>query len=196
MFDYIHGRIISKSPTNLVLETSGIGYLINIPLSTYDSLPDKGEATVYTQLFLRDDVFNLYGFATLEERDIFKLLISVNGVGPKIALTILSSSPLNDFKNAIVNENFKALVTIKGIGKKTAERLVLELKESIKSISLPLASAKKGKEDKVVSDAVMALISLGYIKPTAEKAVNNALKTFNIEDGDLEALIRHALKNA
>lgn len=149
---------------------------------------------IFTQLFIRDDLLTLYGFSTTDERAIFKLLISISGIGPKIALAILSGSTLNDFRDSIINEDVNALVRIKGIGKKTAERVILELKESIKGVSLTPASKEKEKKDKLIEDAVMALISLGYIRSTAEKAVNNSLKTFKIEDG-IEALIRQALKN-
>lgn len=194
MIDYIRGKMISKAPTHLVLESAGIGYFINIPLSTYDIVPDKGEVQVFTQLFIRDDLLILFGFATTDERAIFKLLISVSGIGPKIALAILSGSPLNDFKEAIVNENVSFLSKIKGIGKKTAERVVLELKETIKSVSLTPASKEMAKKGEIVKDAVMALISLGYGRSIAEKAVNNALKTSKTEEG-IEALIRQALKN-
>ena len=90
MIDYIHGRMISKSPTHLILESSGIGYYINIPLSTYDNLPEEGDVKIFTQLFIRDEVISLFGFFTNEERDVFRLLITVSGIGPKIALTVLS----------------------------------------------------------------------------------------------------------
>lgn len=194
MFDYIQGRMISKSPTHLVLESAGIGYFINIPLSTYDNIPNHGEVKIYTQLFIREDLITLFGFATTDERSIFKLLISVSGIGPKIALAILSGSPLNDFKETIVNEDVKALATMKGIGKKTAERIILELKDSIKGVALRPASKEVERKDKLTEDAIMALISLGFNRPIAEKAVNNALKSFKIEEG-IEILIRNALKN-
>ena len=186
--------MISKSPTHLVVESAGIGYFINIPLSTYDNIANQGEVKVFTQLFIREDVITLFGFATTDERSIFKLLISVNGIGPKIALAILSGSPLNDFKETIVNEDVKAIARIKGIGKKTAERIILELKESIKCVALSPATKEVAKKDKLTEDAIMALISLGFNRPIAEKAVNNALKNFEIEDG-IEILIRNALKN-
>lgn len=195
MFEYIRGTIASKSPTSLILESSGIGYQLNIPLSTYDNIPDEGEVKIYTQLFIREELINLYGFSTTEEREVFKLLISVSGIGPKIALAILSGGPLSDFKEAIISENVKVISAIKGIGKKTAERVVLELKESIKSVTTATVSAAKGKKDQLYGDAIMALMSLGFTRPTAEKAVDNAFKTFDVND-DIETLIRLALKNA
>ncbi len=178
----------------MILECSNKGYYISIPLSTFDTLPDKGQAKLFTQLFIRDDLITLYGFATTEERDVFKLLISVSGVGAKIALAILSGGPLNDLKESIVGGDSKALGRIKGIGKKTAERLVLELKDSIKSVSTIPASKEKSEKDNIIEDAILALISLGYVRSTAEKAVNDSLTTFSADDG-IEALIRLALKN-
>ena len=150
---------------------------------------------VFTQLFIRDDLFALYGFATVDERTIFKLLINISGIGPKIALAILSGSQLEDFKKAIVNDNVNALSRIKGIGKKTAERIVLELKESIKKISLVSVSKENAEEDMMVEDAIKALISLGHIQSTAEIAVNKAVETFTFGKDDIGALIRQALKN-
>lgn len=196
MFDYIRGRMATKSPTNIVLESSGIGYLVHTPLSTYDSIPaaDK-EVKLYIQQFIRDDVIVLYGFATTEEREIFKLLISVSGIGPKIALAILSGSPLNDFTKAIGCGDVKALSRIKGVGKKTAERIILELRESIKAVSPDnTASKETSQQNRIIEDAILALMSLGYVRSVAEKAVDNSLPAFKKGDG-VESLIRHALQN-
>ncbi|MGR3317314.1 MAG: Holliday junction branch migration protein RuvA [Candidatus Anammoxibacter sp.] len=195
MYDYIRGEIISKSPTHIVIEAAGIGYFVNIPLSTFDNIPNKGEVKVYTQLFIRDELFALFGFATIDERAIFKLLISISGIGPKIALAILSGSQLEDFKEAIVNDDIKTLSRIKGIGKKTAERIVLELKESIKNVPIVPATKEKAEKDQMIEDAIKALISLGHVQSTAEIAVNNALKTFKSGKDDIGSLIRQALQN-
>ena len=195
MYDYIRGEIVTKSPTHIVIESAGIGYFVNIPLSTFDNIPNKGEVKVYTQLFIRDELFTLFGFATIDERAIFKLLISISGIGPKIALAILSGSKLEDLKEAIVNDNVKFLSRIKGIGKKTAERIVLELKESIKNISIIPATKEKAEKDQMIDDAIKALISLGHVQSTAEIAVNNAVKTFKFGKDDIGAFIRKALQN-
>ncbi len=194
MYDYIRGRMISKSPTHIIIESAGIGYFINIPLSTYDKIPDQGDAKIFTQMFIREELMTMFGFATIDERSIFRLLISISGIGPKIALAILSGSPLNDFKEAIIKEDVNTIKKIKGIGKKTAERIVLELKGAMKDVSQQQGSKEEKTENNQIEDAVMALVSLGYVRATAEKAVDNALKTFNTEDG-IEALVRLALKN-
>ena len=194
MYDYIRGRMISKSPTHIIIESAGIGYFINIPLSTYDKIPDQGDAKVFTQMFIREELMTMFGFATIDERAIFRLLISISGIGPKIALAILSGSPLNDFKEAIIKEDVNTIKKIKGIGKKTAERIVLELKGAMKDVSHQQGSKEEKTENNLIEDAVMALVSLGYVRATAEKAVDNALKTFNTEDG-IEDLVRLALKN-
>ena len=195
MYDYIRGRMISKSPTHIIIESAGIGYFINIPLSTYDKIPDQGDAKVFTQMFIREELMTMFGFATIDERAIFKLLISISGIGPKIALAILSGSPLNDFKEAIIKEDVNTIKKIKGIGKKTAERIVLELKGSMKGVSQQQGSNEEKAKDNLIEDAVMALVSLGYMRAAAEKAVDYALKSFNSEDG-IEALVRLSLKNA
>ena len=195
MYDYIRGRMISKSPTHIIIESAGIGYFINIPLSTYDKIPDQGDAKVFTQMFIREELMTMFGFATIDERAIFKLLISISGIGPKIALSILSGSPLNDFKEAIIKEDVNTIKKIKGIGKKTAERIVLELKGSMKDVSQQQGSNEEKTKDNLIEDTVMALVSLGYVRASAEKAVENALKSFNSEDG-IEALVRLSLKNA
>ncbi len=194
MIDYIHGKMISKSPTHLILESSGIGYYINIPISTYDNIADEGDVKIFTQLFIREEIITLFGFSSTEERDVFRLLITVSGIGPKIALTVLSGGAIADFKDAVVNGDLKTLASIKGIGKKTAERVILELKDSIKRVSTSSVSAGKGKKDQLHDDAVMALVSLGFKQATAEKAVDDAFKTFDV-NGDIEALIRQALKS-
>jgi holliday junction DNA helicase RuvA len=185
MLDYIRGRVISKSPTRLILEVAGIGCLLHIPLSTFEKIPKHGEATILTQLFIREDQIKIFGFATGEERDLFQLLLSVNGIGPNTAITILSGSTVDDIKRAVINEDAKSLEKIKGVGKKTAERIILELKETIKEITTSISTGM---------NAVMALISLGYGRSIAEKAVSDAAKKLQTID-TIEALVREALKH-
>lgn len=120
MLDYIRGQVISKSPTKLVLEVAGVGYLLHIPISTFEKIPSRGEVTIHTQLFLREDGIKLFGFASDEERGLFQLLLSVNGVGPTMAIAILSGSTANDIKCAIAREDTKALMRIKGVEKKNS----------------------------------------------------------------------------
>ncbi|MBM4065343.1 MAG: Holliday junction branch migration protein RuvA [Planctomycetes bacterium] len=193
MLDYIRGRVINKSPTRLILEVAGIGYLLHIPLSTFEKIPKHGEVTILTQLFIREDQIKIFGFATGEERDLFQLLLSVNGIGPNTAITILSGSTVDDIKRAVVNEDAKALEKIKGVGKKTAERIILELKETIKEITTSISTGMDVQQKAFVSDAVMALISLGYGRSIAEKAVSDAAKKLQTID-NIEVLVREALK--
>lgn len=193
MLDYIRGRVINKSPTRLILEVAGIGYLLHIPLSTFEKIPKHGEVTILTQLFIREDQIKIFGFATGEERDLFQLLLSVNGIGPTTAITILSGSTVDDIKRAVINEDAKALEKIKGVGKKTAERIILELKETIKEITTSISTGMDVQQKAFVSDAVMALISLGYGRSIAEKAVSDAAKKLQTID-NIEVLVREALK--
>jgi len=193
MLDYIRGRVISKSPTRLILEVAGIGYLLHIPLSTFEKIPIHGEVTILTQLFIREDQIKIFGFATGEERDLFQLLLSVNGIGPNTAITILSGSTVDDIKRAVINEDAKALEKIKGVGKKTAERIILELKETIKEITTSISTGMDVQQKAFVSDAVMALISMGYGRSIAEKAVSDEAKKLQTID-NIEVLVREALK--
>ncbi len=193
MLDYVRGMVVSKSPTRIVLEVSSIGYLLHIPLSTFEKIPDQGEVTLRTQLFIRDDQVKVFGFATEEERGLFQLLLSVTGIGPNTAIAILSGSSVDDIKRAVIMEDAKALEKIKGVGKKTSERIVLELKERIKEIATTLPSGLDFRQKTIISDAIMALISLGYGRAVAEKAVSEAAKKLQTVD-NIEVLVREALK--
>lgn len=192
MFDFIYGTIAHKTPTTATIETNGIGYKIHIPLSTYEKISSKKNAKLYTKLSIRDDELKVYGFFSLEERTLFNLLLSVNGVGSNMALTILSSSSINQFEKYVVSNDSKSLQRIKGIGKKTAERIILELKETIKCILPDSKSSTDTKKMAIISDAIMAMISLGYAKPEAERAVNKASENIDIAEG-VEVLIKEAL---
>jgi len=192
MFDFIYGNIACKNPTTVTIETNGIGYKLHIPLSTFEKISDKEKAKLYTKLSIRDDEIKIYGFYSLEEREMFNLLLSVNGVGSNVALTILSSSSISQFESYVVSNDPKSLQRIKGIGKKTAERIILELKESIKSILPFSTSPAETKNMAIISDAIMAMISLGYAKSEAEKAVSKATDNIDVTEG-VEVLIKEAL---
>jgi len=192
MFDFIYGNIACKNPTTVTIETNGIGYKLHIPLSTFEKISDKEKAKLFTKLTIRDDEIKIYGFYSLEEREMFNLLLSVNGVGSNVALTILSSSSISQFESYVVSNDPKSLQRIKGIGKKTAERIILELKESIKSILTFSTSPAETKNMAIISDAIMAMISLGYAKPEAEKAVSKATDNIDVTEG-VEVLIKEAL---
>ena len=192
MFDFIYGNLVHKTPTTATIETNGIGYKIQIPLSTFEKISNKKITKLYTKLSIRDDEIKVYGFFSLEERDLFNLLLSVNGVGSSMALTILSSSSISQFERCVVGNDLKSLQRIKGIGKKTAERIILELKETIKCVLPDTNSPTETKNMAIISDAIMAMISLGYAKPEAENAVNKASDKVDIADG-VEVLIKEAL---
>ena len=199
MLDYIRGQVVSKSPTRLILEVAGIGYLLHIPLSTFEKIPNHGEVTVLTQLFIKEDQVKVFGFATREERDLFQLLLAVNGIGPNTAITILSGSSVGDIKNAVINEDTKALEKIKGVGRKTAERIILELKGIIREVTPSIFAGIDIQQKAMVSDAIMALVSLGYTRSTAEKAVSETVKRSKTVDNidvltSIGVLVKEALK--
>ena len=192
MFDFIYGNLAYKNPTTATIEANGIGYKIHIPLSTFEKISNEEKAKLYTKLTIRDDEIKIYGFYTLEERDLFNMLLSVNGVGSNVALTILSSISITQFERYVVDNDPKSLQRIKGIGKKTAERIILELKETIKSILTDSRSSAETKNIAVITDAIMAMISLGYAKPEAEEAVRKASDNIDATEG-VEVLIKEAL---
>jgi Holliday junction DNA helicase RuvA len=197
MIAYIQGTIAEKNPTRAVIDVQGVGYEILIPVSSYDTLGAKGESVkLLTYLHVREDILQLFGFATAEERELFLLLISVSGIGPKSALGILSSIAVKDFKRAIVHEDFNLLTAVPGIGKKTAQRIVVELKEKVSKLATFEESAVRtlSTKEQVTDEAMMALISLGYVKAAAEKAIAKALRDNPDKAFTLQELIKAALR--
>lgn len=194
MIARIKGQVLEALPNRIILDVGGIGYLAMIPLSTFDKInPVVGQvAELQTYLHVRENLMVLYGFATSEEKDLFLLLIErVTGIGPSIGMAILSGMPVEDFKGAVVNGDIAALSKVKGLGKKTAERIVLELKDKVGVAEAWEASGGPG-GNAAASDAELALIALGYKQADAKKAIGAALKV----DAQLEAdeLIRTALR--
>ena len=196
MISYIRGTLVEKTPARIVIEAAGVGYEMLIPLSSFDTLgPVGSEALVRTHFHVREDAHELYGFASEKERWLFRLLLTVSGIGPRSALTILSGAGVDDFCDAIVREETDTLTAISGVGRKTAQRLIVELKSKISQQDVQLIGAGgKGALRDGVAEAVQALISLGFTAPIARKAVEkfaeNAKKTLSVEE-----LIRGALKN-
>jgi holliday junction DNA helicase RuvA len=188
----------------VVIDCGGVGYAVSVPLSTLDNVPPTGEiVTLLTHLAVREDAMQLYGFLTKHERDVFHLLTSIQGIGGRIALGILSASTLDGLKRAILAENIAALQRLPGIGKKTAERIVVELREKVVAIGIDVegrmdASARDGKEGTAegaaAEDAISALQALGYSKTSAEKAVHSVLKQRPDIVDSSEELIRAALR--
>ena len=173
MIGYLSGKIISKKPTRILLDVNGVGYILNISINTFEKLPDEKEAvSLYTYLAVREDSLTLFGFFSESEKQMFELLISVNGIGPKLGQSILSGIQIDDLRDAIKSANLSRIIAIPGIGKKTAERILIDLKDKMDGVieehstSIPF---------KIKDDAVAALTTLGYNQKTAEKAVRDVL---------------------
>ncbi len=191
----ITGQLAVKSPTMLVVEVNGLSYEVNVPLSTYERVgKENSEVSLYTMLIVREEDLQLYGFATEDERKLFKLLISVSGIGPRTALGLLSSANVADIFGFIASSNLQALMSIPGIGKKTAERVVLELRDKILKLDIGIASEALDGKEEVRSGAVEALLALGYSRIQSERAIREAMKTNSSATGSVEELVRSALK--
>ena len=193
MIGSLIGLIKEKKPSLLLLEVNGVGYEINVPLSTSFQLPKKGEsAYLLTHLIVREDQHTLYGFATEEERNLFRTLIKISGVGAKMALTILSGINVNGFVQSVINEDIDTLVHLPGIGKKTAERLIVEMKDRIDGITDNLESSPSTtSETSIAVEARNALVNLGYKNSEAKKILDN----IDTKGLSVEELLRQALKS-
>ena len=195
MIALLKGQIAFKSIDHLILEVGGVGYRLLIPLSTFYALPDEGPVRLHVHTHVREDAIHLYGFLTSGEREMFGTLLSVSGVGPKLALNVLSHIPVPDLNQALGSGDVKRLSGLPGIGRKTAERLVLELKEKARKLtagqeSAP-AAAPGGSETDPFADILSALVNLGYKENQARKV----LETMEIPPGiALEDVLKGALK--
>ncbi len=198
MIAYLQGTLVESYPTHTVIDVNHVGYHVLIPLSSYDKLPAIGsEVKLLTHLQVREDAHILFGFATEPERDLFRLLVTrVSGVGPKLALAVLSGMAVAQFQNAVVDNDVSAISKIPGLGKKTAERIVLELKDKVGVAAAWQAAGQApagSPRETHANDAVLALISLGYKQTDAQRTVRHILDS---ESGELpsEELVRKALK--
>jgi Holliday junction DNA helicase RuvA len=198
MITFLQGKLVDALPTQVVVDVNGIGYEALIPLSSFDKLPPPGQPVrLLTQLIVREDAHTLYGFMSAGERDLFKLLIhSVSGIGPKTALSILSGMNAVTFRGAVANSDVKALSQISGVGKKTAERIVVELRDKIGAAgALEAASARHSlsPDDQKTNDATLALIALGFKQNEAHDAVRAAQVMLGAA-ATVEQLVRACLK--
>jgi holliday junction DNA helicase RuvA len=197
MIASLNGILKGKSPTEVLVDVNGVGYSVSIPLSTYSTLGDLNSPVhLLTHLHVREDAMQLFGFATEAERQLFRLLISITGIGPKIAQGILSGISVPDLRQHIAGGNIAALTSIPGIGKKTAERLIVELRDKIGKIE-PSSAAGLISGDRNVeirSEALLALTSLGYNRIAAEKALRMAINDTAGSQLSVEDLIKKALK--
>jgi len=193
MIDFLEGNVVTRKPTSAVVQVGGIGYQLSIPISTYEALPETGPAKVLTFQYVREDTLKLFGFATQGERELFELLLSVSGVGPSIALTALSGCSVEQLRTMILDGNVGALSKIKGIGKKTAQRIVIDLAESAKGLAAS-SSTTRSPASMAASDAVLGMVALGYKQPQAERAVTKAMETLG-QEAKTEDLLRESLKH-
>lgn len=199
MIHFLRGKLVEALPTQITVEVSGIGYEVLIPLSSFDKLPSRGgDITILTHLSIREDAHVLYGFMTAAEREMFRLLIhTVSGIGPKMALNILSGINIATLRTAVATGDVKSLSQISGVGKKTAERIVVELKDRLgKVAALEPGGAWRpslSPEDEKLSDAIAALIALGFKQPEAHEAVRGAQILLGPQAG-VDQLVRAALK--
>jgi len=198
MITFLHGKLIEALPTHVTVDVSGVGYEALIPLSSFDKLPQPGQPVkLLTQLVVREDAHTLYGFMTPDERDLFRLLTNtVSGIGPKTALNILSGISVTAFRGAVANSDVKALSQISGVGKKTAERIVVELRDKVgKAGAWEASSAKHGlsADEQRINDAVLALVALGFKQLDAHDAVRAAQAVLGTQ-ATVEELVRACLK--
>ena len=192
MISYLEGKLIEKNPTHVVVDINGIGYDVNIPVSTYEKLDSVGQQVkLLTYQYVREDTLQLYGFSSIEEKETFKLLLSVSGIGPKLSLGVLSCISVEDFLRSILQEDIDLLTGISGIGKKTAQRLIVELKEKVGKMELK-ESKTPDKIGTKENEATLALVSLGYGKIEARRVVQQVMSQSK-EDFSIEELVKKAL---
>lgn len=199
MFAYLKGTLVTAHPTYAIVDVQGIGYSLFIPCRVLGELPALGKSVqFYTTFVVREFSHSLYGFLNSQERDIFEVLMNVSGVGPKLALSLIGHLTFNELQIAVAHQDLPTLCRVPGVGKKTAERLIVELKDKLPTL-LPLDAAHltipvNDRKTQQIQDAILALINLGYNQNTAQKAIKQSLKDLP-EESDLATLITSALKN-
>lgn len=174
MIGYLKGKVVSKKPTKIIIDVNGVGYLVNISISTFEKISDLETVSLYTYLNVKEDALDLYGFYSVAEKEMFEMLISVSGIGPKSAQSILSGIQIDELKEALKTGNMSRILSIPGIGRKTAERLMVELRDKVESLAVDFENAGVSSYG-IRSDAVMALANLGYNQKVAERVVRGAL---------------------
>lgn len=197
MISYLKGKLSFKDPTHVIIDVNGIGYHVNISLATYGDIKDAENIMLHTYLHVKEDSHTLYGFSSIAEKNMFLNLISISGVGPSTGLMVQSSLSSGELKQAIVNEDVKVIQGVKGIGGKTAQRIILELKDKIKKEGLyqDTSDLAAPSHNTIRSEALSALITLGINKSAAEKSIDRILKNSG-NTITLEELIKLTLKNA
>lgn len=196
MITYLKGKLVHKDPTHVIIEVNGIGYQVSISLHTFSEIKDQEDIRLSTYLQIREDAHVLFGFSSAREKQLFQHLISVNGIGPGTAMVVLSYLPPEELRAAIIREDAVTLQSIKGIGGKTAQRLILELKDKLrKEAGEEISSGSTTSHNKTKEEALTALTTLGIARPAAEKSIDAVLKRSG-NSLTLEELVKQALRNA
>lgn len=190
MITQIKGRLVEKNLTNIVIDCHGVGYYINISLNTHSQIGNSEELLLFTHLHIKEDSHTLYGFVTQNERSIFRLLISISGIGPSIARTMLSSMDPHEIQKSILGENLEAIKSIKGIGLKTAQRVLIELKDKVQKIE-GFDENLQSKSNTIKEETLSALEVLGYSRRQTEKVIDNIIQSH--PESSIEELIKSAL---
>ncbi len=192
MITHINGKLIEKNPTYVIIECNGVGYFLNISLNTYAKIPDAEALKLYTYLYIKEDSHTLFGFVDKVEREIFKLLISVSGVGPSIGRTMLSSMTPEQIQHAIASEDVATIQSVKGIGAKTAQRVIIDLRDKIVK-TYEISEDSSSNNNTIKDEALSALEVLGFSRKQVEKLVHKIIQ--DAPDTTLENIIKQALKN-
>lgn len=197
MIGYLEGKLRHKAPDYIIIDVNGVGYIVHVPLTTFYDLPELGHTTsLNIHTYVREDILQLYGFRTVDEKETFLKLITVNGVGPRLAIAILSSINPDQLRGIVLEQDARRLKNVPGVGKKIAERIMLELKDKLKieaqqtigGVALPAVP-----ESNAWSDAFSALSNLGYRAPEAERALKKAVQILG-QDAPIEKLLKEALR--
>lgn len=197
MIEWLSGILRFKEPNHIVVDVQGVGYGMDVPASTFERLPEVGSPVeLHTYYYVREDETALFGFLTPEERTVFEIFINTSGIGPKTSLGILSSVPIGEFARAVMENDLAALMKVRGVGRKTAERLIVELRDKMKSFMLGLESrgTPPEKPSPEAEDAIAALVQLGTRPAVAARAVRRAVEILG-DKASGEALLREALKH-
>jgi Holliday junction DNA helicase RuvA len=196
MYHHLCGKLVRKSTAGVVLEVAGVGYDLSVPLSTYEKLPaPNSEVTLLTHLHVREDALKLFGFLTAAERELFRMLIGVSGIGPMLAMAVLSGTSVDGFRQAVLSGDATQLKRIRGVGARTAERMVLELRDAVARAVGEAGAPALSRDDGTALDAVAGLVALGYTRSKAENAVSDVRKRCG-SGASVQELVREALKSA
>jgi holliday junction DNA helicase RuvA len=195
MIAFVRGTLIHKSSNEAIVEANGIGYRILVPFTTFEKLPENGEEILlHTYLHVREDALQLYGFLEIRDKELFKLLITISGIGPRLALTVMSGLPYEDLSIALKKGDTTRLNKIPGVGRKTADRLVLELRDKLPAIESIGEPTARSDSERVQAEALLALTTLGYSRIAAGQAIEATVAELNGADIPVEELIKRSLR--